>query len=112
MKVFSCRLDEDPYGGVEVPDRGVGVARVRGEGRWAKLWVRRVAGGAVGVVRGDLVVEQCVGDLEGGAEVAVGGLVRGDVRSGGLVLGSGLARAKGACAGGARRVFARLYSSI
>ena len=39
-------------------------------------------------------------------------LVRGEVRSGGLVLGSGLARAKDAWAEGARRVFARLYSSI
>ena len=60
---------------------------------------------------GTLAVGQYVGDLEGSAEVAVGGLVRGDVHSGGLVLGSGLARAKEACAEGARRVFARHYPS-
>ena len=90
---FSCGLDGDAYGVAGVQDRSVDVAHVCGEGAWAKLLGRRVAECAVGVVRGDLVVEQYVCDPRGGAEVAIGGLVRGEVRSGGLVLGSGLARA-------------------
>ena len=86
------------------------MARVRGEGRWARLRVRRFAwsvtpvrGCAVGVVRDDFVVGRCVGDPEGGAGVAVGVLVRDDVR---------LRGAKGVCAEGGRRAIAVLYSPI